>query len=154
MCAFSELAFKKPAFKYPPPTATPIFPASRHWSAGADELRPRTLGGGSSASEALGKSNTKGCRIMLRDADCIACKPDSDSNTCTLFSLRILAMNFPPWCQTYFIPRPLAADLKLQKSLYLSFESGPLTNEISYKFWPTMRLPRQAKISPNHLCKS
>ena len=64
------------------------------------------------------------CRILLRDADCIACKPDSDSNTCTLFSLRILAMNFPPWCQTYFIPRLIAADLKLQKSLYLSLESA------------------------------
>ena len=43
MCAFSELAFEKPALKYPPPTAVPLSPAPRHWSANTGEPRPSTV---------------------------------------------------------------------------------------------------------------
>ena len=57
MCAFSELAFKKPALKYPSPTATPLSPASRHWSADADKPCPNTVGRGTSTLEALGTSH-------------------------------------------------------------------------------------------------
>ena len=138
--------------KYPPPEAAPLCPAPRHWSANTDEPRPSTVKRGSPALEAPGALHAKGCRILLRDADCIACKFNSDSNTWTLSPLRILAMNFSPRCQTYFMPRPLAAHLKLQKSLYLSFESVSLTNIL--QVLARDETSNQAEISPDHMCKS
>ena len=65
---------------------------------------------------------------FLRDALRIACRSDSDSNTCNLSPPLTRAMNFHPRCQTYFMPRFLAADFKLQNSLNFSSERASLIN--------------------------